>query len=307
MNTIPVKVCGDIWVNPDEVRCALDEIHPDQYLTLDFLAEGPSVTLLGILEWCQHRSSYNTFVNLPNRAETLPFINKYQGHSHFFNFARNYWVDVKPVNHNACVLGYFMGRRTWARAKILWDLWRQFQDITKFSVMFTPALPPWIEPSSGINFELNYQWFSSSELDQFVSWFNRHPIVSIDGHYVRDQYTENPTTNQDILNYYDQFHVELVAETYTLGNTFFPTEKTIRPIMAAKPMLVYGPRNFLQRLKEMGFKTYQTCWDESYDQLEGLDRWQAIKQIIPTIQVTGRALDIAQYNREHLCRVMIPC
>jgi len=106
------------------------------------------------------------------------------------------------------------------------------------------------------------------------------------------------------LEHYDQFVTELVAETYTIGNTFFPTEKTLRPVMAARPILVYGPKYFLSRLRDLGFETYSTCWDESYDELEGPARWQAIKKLILQIEVTDVAWAIAYRNRQHLKRMI---
>ena len=94
-----------------------------------------------------------------------------------------------------------------------------------------------------------------------------------------------------------------------MGNTFFPTEKTIRPVMAAKPMLVYGPRYFLARLRTMGFQTYNDLWDESYDFYQGSKRWRMIQEVMQSIntktpeehqQMLVRAHEIALHNRRHL-------
>jgi hypothetical protein len=113
--------------------------------------------------------------------------------------------------------------------------------------------------------------------------------------------------------YVDQFEIELVCESYTIGDTFFPTEKTIRPITAGKPMLVYGPKSFLARIKALGFQTYSNCWSENYDQLEGPARWQAIRLIIDSLinlndfqraQLMERAQATAIYNRYHLKKLI---
>jgi hypothetical protein len=73
--------------------------------------------------------------------------------------------------------------------------------------------------------------------------------------------------------------------------------------MAAKPFLVYGPKNFLARLQDLGFKTYNNYWDESYDKLEGPQRWQAMQLVIDDIiknnkQVVGQG--VALHNRLRL-------
>jgi hypothetical protein len=94
-----------------------------------------------------------------------------------------------------------------------------------------------------------------------------------------------------------------------MGNTFFPTEKTIRPITAAKPMLVYGPQYFLARLKTLGVQTYSSLWDESYDLCQGAERWHMIQQVMQSIsektpderqQLLAKAHAIALHNRQRL-------
>ena len=104
-----------------------------------------------------------------------------------------------------------------------------------------------------------------------------------------------------------------MAESYTRGITFFPTEKTVRPLMAAKPFLVYGPKNYLENLHKLGFKTYQSLWDESYDCYEGPARWNAMKLVINSIMtlysedrlsILQQAQKIAEYNRKHLASII---
>lgn len=79
--------------------------------------------------------------------------------------------------------------------------------------------------------------------------------------------------------------------------------------MAGRPMLVYGPRNFLKNLQRLGFKTYADFWDESYDQFDGPLRWHKIQQVIHTFlsqptQEQLRTVEAMQqcaiYNRQHL-------
>ena len=78
-------------------------------------------------------------------------------------------------------------------------------------------------------------------------------------------------------------------------------------------MLVQGPVNYLENLRKLGFDTYSTVWDESYDQLEGPARWQAIRKIIDLIMQmdteSRRSLmlesnKIAQQNRQHLAKII---
>lgn len=84
-----------------------------------------------------------------------------------------------------------------------------------------------------------------------------------------DQVTNFPIINPinyNIIHYYKKFFVEIVCETYSTGNTFFPTEKIWRPILCKTPFIVQGPIGFLANLKKLGFKTFDRWWDESYDE-----------------------------------------
>lgn len=45
----------------------------------------------------------------------------------------------------------------------------------------------------------------------------------------------------------------------------FITEKIFKPIIARRPFIVAANANYLKTLKELGFKTFNKWWDESYD------------------------------------------
>jgi len=79
---------------------------------------------------------------------------------------------------------------------------------------------------------------------------------------------------------YNHFFVELVCESFFTGNTFFPTEKTFRPILLKTPFIVQGPQNFLRNLKKLGFKTFASWWDEGYDEDSAGHQLLEIKKIL---------------------------
>jgi hypothetical protein len=88
------------------------------------------------------------------------------------------------------------------------------------------------------------------------------------------------------------------------GITFFPTEKIFRPITGRRPFVVFGPIHFLNNLRGLGFRTYGECWDESYDQYQGQERWHRMQHVIDNIILNGYnvglAKEIADHNRLHL-------
>lgn len=308
MITIPIKLSGDYWINDEEVEHAMRSAPSDQSIDIDFISEGVSTTASGIAarleEICEATGrSMETvrFINNPNLVERTAFWNCNRDFpvfmSHFFPMSRAYWRDTLPVALDAKTFGFFVGRRTVARMAMLYECWHHWPQRFLFSAMRSKT-----NGMSADEVEIP-RWFDNQERTQFEAWRHRFPVQSLDDKTVRDQYVANPVTNASILQFYDRFHIELVAETYVRGDTFFPTEKTVRPIMAGKPLLVYGPKHFLSRLRHMGFQTWSTVWDESYDDLEGPNRWRAIKRIIADLDIASVAEPagvIAQHNRQHL-------
>lgn len=305
MKTIPVAACGDDWVNPQEVEQMIAGTDPGEPVVLDLRSEGPSLHALGVvsavINWCQQHSIDHTTVeviNWSNSVEAVPFrCNNQHLLSHFFWLSEQYQSSAPESRTGQYLFGYFVGRRTVPRCVILQQVQHEFASKFLLSMMSTVAefkfysldpLADWTEP------------------EQFHRWWNSVNIHSLDSCAVRDQYRGHINTNRSLLSWYHAFDIELVAETYTHGNAFFPTEKTVRPIVGSKSLLVYGPQNYLARLRDLGFRTWHDIWDESYDQLEGVERWQRIKTVIADLctrdqtQLWQQCQAVTQHNRTHL-------
>ena len=82
---------------------------------------------------------------------------------------------------------------------------------------------------------------------------------------------------------YKNILIDVVVETHVLGTTFFPTEKTTRPILLKKPFIVFASRDYMAYLRQMGFQTFHDFWDEDYDGFETRDRLLRIYQVIQNI------------------------
>lgn len=318
MITIPVRVCGDVWCDPEQFSATLRASDPRQPISIDLGAEGPSLAALGILEelrnYCGeiHRDPRSVrLINSPNRIEVTEFENTHLGRSHFFSMCTRYWRPVVETCHLANRLAMFVGRTTVARCSMMFeiahdpDLGQHF----KFSTMNYNGSPIWNPYPGWRVIESFDQWLDPDQFSRMTEWWQHHRPASLDGKNMRDQYSPDHNTNLSILSHYTQFHVELVAETYTLGQTFFPTEKTVRPIMAAKPFLIYAAPGFLYHLRSLGFRTYAHCWDEHYDHYEGPERWHRIKAVIQNIcamdhtgfrELIQTASDVTCHNRQVL-------
>jgi len=222
--------------------------------------------------------------------------------SHFFWLCEKYITDIQAATHER-KFGLFVGRRTASRMRMLWDMWQHHQTRCLFSLMpsivrFDPCQIP-----VGINLDTMSDWIPEADKEEFLSWCLDPPIKSIDGHRVQDQYCPEQNTNRDLLKHYHRFDIEIVIETYTRGDCFMPTEKTVRPLSAGKPVLIYGPKNFLSRLKDIGFQTYNDYWDESYDLLEGPERWNAMLGIINNLALADLSTSIDNIREHNRYRV----
>jgi hypothetical protein len=286
MKTVTVRANGDSWVNSEQVIEQLKNIQPTDWVCFDTGAEGVSLEHSGILNFIDHwvqtsgHPAENVVINSPNVYEKTQYQNINVADNHFLQLSGHYFTDVPPIDNTVAKFAFFIGRHTVDRNQMAMDIIENYRQHFVISVMQTNYMPnPWSKQVQA--------------------------IPSIDSKSIQDQYN-NINTNLSILRYYNQFQIELVAETMCAGTTFFPTEKTFRPITGRRPFLIYGPKNFLTNLQNLGFKTYSQCWDENYDQLQGLERWQAIRQLIDTIinkdYDVEQAQVIADYNRQHLTK-----
>lgn len=311
MVTIPIHVCGDHWLNPNEVRRLLKMNQSQDLIELDLLVEGPCLRSIGLVDMIENLgidSDKIIVVRSANPAEKLPYRRIDSPlMSHFIWMNDHYWTNRPIDSSGKFVFGYFIGRITYSRASMMYYITQRYPDRFLTSCMNSRASSPWKSNDVGINLERFSDWVPEQQQDRFLHWWQTQRPGSIDGHDVGDQYQSDQNTNQDLLAHYHLFDVELVAESYTLGDTFFMTEKTVRPIMAGKPMLVYGPRNYLKRLRDLGFCTWDDVWDEGYDSLEGPDRWHAMIRVIEYIvnhHDSPALLGRARSHREHNHQVL---
>jgi hypothetical protein len=81
-----------------------------------------------------------------------------------------------------------------------------------------------------------------------------------------------------------EFGIHLVAETLFDHDKIYLTEKVFKPMVMSQPFILFGPPHSLRYLRQYGFKTFDTCWDESYDHETDHDkRMQKILQVIDTV------------------------
>jgi hypothetical protein len=334
--TIPIEVSGDLWYNEVEVQQKLKELPGDVKITLDLRSEGPSLHRLGITTavdaWLsRHNLSPDTVTvtRWSNSGESVPYtiFECSMLVSHFMDYTQHYQhkPEYKFGGTNPYLFGLFLGRATIHRNVIMYQVQQQWADrflISRLSAL-TPEGAKVPEPWHTHNFkgwrllETLADWAPGHEQD-IIDWFGTQTFTSLDSRTVRDQFGDinnHFVHNRSMLSHYHRFNIELVCESYTLGQTFFPTEKTARPIAGTRPWIIYAAPGYIQGLKRMGFRSFDSVWDESYDQLEGPARWTAMKTVIQSLidldsiklnLILEQAHEIALYNRLHLETVQLP-
>lgn len=101
------------------------------------------------------------------------------------------------------------------------------------------------------------------------------------------RYDTETTNYRDLIDINVDAHVRtfcnVVTETTISEETIFISEKTAKPIFMLQPFIIFGNRGTLRKLREMGFKTFDKWWDESYDEAWYQDRSEKIISLLEEI------------------------
>ena len=127
-------------------------------------------------------------------------------------------------------------------------------------------------------------------------------------HLSENEKTSFGATN-NMKDWYSETYINLVTETF-FGRNVFLSEKIFKPLANLQPFIVLGDYGTLKELKRLGFKTFESFIDESYD-LE-IDPKVRIKKIEKEIEkLKNKSIkeihewyysikDILLYNQKHM-------
>lgn len=245
-----------------------------------------------------------------DKSKITIFTNNALEKHEFYNIKKSYsycLYETKKIipidyvafkNDNLLKLGCFVGKINWNRLILLSFLYKKFTDQILLTCHYRH------EDAQKLQSELTeLNFYSSDNLVNAVNFLQNCPLTLGESF---ETYAIDSSKLLTILNQYHKFFAELIIETYVMGNTFYPTEKTLRPIIAKTPFIVMGPINYLDNLKKLGFKTFNQWWDESYDQWEGSYRIEKIKILLTQImswsqekmqQVLIEMEEVLEHNR----------
>ena len=108
------------------------------------------------------------------------------------------------------------------------------------------------------------------------------------------------------LNIYNQTYYSIVAETTTENSYNQYTEKVAKPIVASRPFVAFAGQNYLSNLRHLGFKTFSSVVDESYDSIADLNQrmqaaWSQVEWLCTQDpkQVYSELDSVLQHNYQH--------
>ena len=109
------------------------------------------------------------------------------------------------------------------------------------------------------------------------------------GPYVYDKNFETHNDHRFVnLEPLHQSYFNLVIETHfdaDQSKGVFLTEKTFKPIKFGQPFIIIGTANSLKLLRSLGYRTFDSVIDNSYDSIENnTERWKAIRNTIQNVK-----------------------
>jgi len=143
--------------------------------------------------------------------------------------------------------------------------------------------------------------FLVQSTDDIDEWFCTNSVTTdeIDGHFA-SQYISK--------HIYENSWISVVAESQHSNNFFFPTEKTGKALFAKRPFIVLSGQHYLRTLRSLGFRTFNSVIDESYDEIEDYTErtraaFASFKKLIQLDQnyVRLQLQDVLEHNYKIIC------
>ena len=254
-------------------------------IIINLIKEGPC------LRSCNFYDILDTIVetfNIDKKRFVIQTSNVEEYHDEYnIEIQNNIWVkhckktktNNEIKNSTLYTVGCFVGKANWNRLVLLGWLDNFFNEKSLLTCHYDNK-----SQSQLAALQLNEIFqICPNEIHNTINFLKICPkeISNINMQYDKKINFENIISiTNELSSLYHRIFLELVCETYYSGLTFFPTEKTFRPIMQLTPTITFGPRGFLSNMQRCGFKTFSNYWDESYDDLQDYERIQAIQSVL---------------------------
>ena len=108
------------------------------------------------------------------------------------------------------------------------------------------------------------------------------------------------------VDIYNQTFYSIVAETVCTKHYSQFTEKIAKPIVAGRPFIIFSGQYYLRNLRSLGFQTFDTVIDESYDDIEDeterfTQAWQEVERMcqLDPAMVMQQLQSVLAHNQQH--------
>jgi hypothetical protein len=122
-----------------------------------------------------------------------------------------------------------------------------------------------------------------------TSHYDSHAQLNTSYHYHNQHALYSSLLNISYFNLVVETNIDMDQHSW------FLTEKTLKAMLCGCPFVIAATPWFLRRLRDMGFRTYQDIWDESYDEI--LDTSQRMCAIVDLCQELSK-LNWAEHRRQ---------
>jgi hypothetical protein len=265
-----------IWNHTEFIKFLISR--QGQPIVINTNNEGVSLQSAGVYKLLDQFGYTDVTIYTANWLEFHPTYKiKAQYPYMFFKLSANNYQHLHCWNQDK-IFGCFYNRPLWHRIGLAAELQTHYSDISLINVRADP------------NDVDQRKLFEIKELFEEApgSMFNLANVMCTWPRQVEsiDTYTVGNTTighTDQIADFYPNFLIDIVGETWTRGRSFYPTEKTIRPMLLKKPFVIMGSRDYLAYLRQLGFWTFNHFWDEDYDGYANGERYNAILKLLEWI------------------------
>ena len=161
-------------------------------------------------------------------------------------------TDINRDVSNAKFAGCLLGRYNLNRFRLAYELDQAFPDDTY--ITFQPKVSFIQESLKHFNnqYARELAWLEQKTFDRDLT--STHYMGMIDWYDACRKYN----------NVWNQYQIEVISETDSISDFWF-TEKTANCLATGKPFVLVSGEGSLARLRDMGFQTFDSVIDESYD------------------------------------------
>ena len=144
---------------------------------------------------------------------------------------------------------------------------------------------------------------SSTNYKEMIEYYKNYDST-IGYSYDTTNWIKDVQTGDSInINAHLNTFVNVITETLTQPDIVFITEKTYKSIYTCQPFIIVGNTYSLKKLKQLGFKTFDKWWDESYDnEIDFEKRMQKITKVLEEIASwdLNKCMEVRKEMREIL-------